>query len=235
MLFLFSLILLNFLSQLNLFLEDEGQIGKMSKEEALARLPKLTYLHKLPDGRPGAAWYIDQEKSRNKDPKFNAEKAGLRQCLMAAFKEESKIQLDGIKSPPGVLVNKIYHFVFNYDLIQDEITKLVSQGKLDCCDAVEVRMSLKEKLFPLCQHVIDTLSFPMKLPGNTTVEKEDVVATLKRFYKRDQDELIADRIKQGCGDCGGARSSGKRIVTPVAPQPIRRPPEERNWGRSFRR
>jgi hypothetical protein len=228
--------------------EEEGKVyptdtsttptqKKLSKAEAMAQLPKLGYLYKRSDGQPGAQWYIDEEKKKNTDPKFNAEKAGIRQCLVVAFKEEEKKQRDGIRFPPGVIVNKINHRVFNYDQIQDKITELVNKEELDCCDALNIRIALKDKLHELGRHVIDMLNFPLKMPGNVQIDKNEVEDTFERFYRRDMGELQGERRKQDCGDCGGFRSSS-RWQQPQQQRPQRSLPPRgtsRMGGRTFGR
>lgn len=181
--------------------------GKKSKKQVMEILPNLEYLYKRNDGQPGAKWFIEEERRKNADPKFNAEKAGLRRCLVVAFKEEEKKQRDGIRFPPGVLVNKINHRIFNYDVIQDKITELIEKEELDCCDAVDIRLALKDKLFKLGESILNILDFPLKLSDNVTVSKEELKRTLNKFYRRDIDELHTERNKQNCGDCGGFRSS----------------------------
>lgn len=197
---------------------------KKSKGQVMASLPELGYLYKRDDGQPGAKWFIEEEKKQNSDPHFNAEKAGIRRCLIVAFKDEQSKQRDGIRFPPGVLVNKINHRVFNYDTIQDKITELVNKKELDCCDAVDIRLALKDKLFKLGEGILSLLTFPLKLPGDIQVDKEDLRETLQRFYRRDIGELQAERKKQNCGDCGGFRASMRWK------QPSQQQSQQRNTG-----
>jgi len=202
---------------------DNSDKGKtLSKDEAIAHLPKLDYLHRRNDGQPGAQWFIDEERRINKTPGFNAEKAGIRRCLVVAYKEEEKKQREGIKFPPGVIVNKINHRVFNYDQIQDKITELVNNGTLECCDALDIRIALKDKLHQMGKDIIDMLTFPLQLPGKATVEKGAVLSTFERFYRRDMDELRTERTKENCGDCGGFRSSSRWSSPPRSTPPPRK-------------
>ncbi len=201
----------------------------LTRAEAEAQLPKLEYLYKRNDGQPGAAWFIEDEKKRNPAPGFNAEKAGIRQCLVSSYKDEEKLQKrrgDEIRFPAGVIVNKLSHRVFNYDQIQDKITELVNKGELECCDALDIRIALKDKLHQLGVQVIDMLTYPLKMPGGVQIEKDDVSVTFERFYRRDMDEFRAEKRKEDCGDCGGFRSSAR-----WGPKPAPKAPTTPSRGR----
>jgi hypothetical protein len=183
------------------------------KAEVQSQLPHLEYLYKR-NGEAGAAWFIEEERQRNSDPKFNSEKAGIRRCLLVSYKEESKRQ--GINNPASVVVNKLMHRVFNYDDIQDKITELLNQGKLDCCEAVDIRLALKDKLFEMVKKAVLMLDFPLKMFDGVNLGKEDIVAAHMRAYRRDIDYLQAERRQSGCGSCGGARAGA--IVRKHPPQ-----------------
>ncbi len=201
---------------------------KLSVDEARSKLPELGYLLKRKDGQPGAQSFIDIEKTRIKDT-AGAEKAGIRACLIRAFKDEQAVQRDGIRFPPGVIVNKINHRVFNYDEIQDKITELVDKNELDCCDAIKLRMRLKDKMHQLGLEVLDMIKFPLKVGGGVEVDGPDTYSTLDRFYRRDIGELRTQQGISGCGDCGGGRSSA-RWQAPVQ----QRQTQQRFAGSGFR-
>lgn len=190
------------IDQVNRFIKEEtdptGDLNTSNKAKVTASLPQLGYR----GGPDGVLPYFEIEKNKSE---------AIRQCIIDAFKKERELQRkrgDDIRFPPGVVVNKINHRIFNYDIIQDKITEFVNSGTLDCCDAVDIRLALKDKLFQLGKNIIHTIRFPLEL-GDKVLEKREIEQTLLRFYKRDIDELQEERNKNDCGNCGGGRSSEK--------------------------
>jgi hypothetical protein len=193
--------------------EEDGK--KFSALEALSMVPKIEYLGNY-RGKNGAKKFIEEAGGD--------ERSGITNCLKTAFLEEEDVQarFGGIKFPPGVIVNKIEHRIFNYDTVQDTVSKMVEDGRLDCCTAIIVRMKLKEKLHRMSEGIIRMLKYPFKLTETQIITNPNaLLQTNTRFLERDINKLQEEKTKAGCGNCGGGRSSARWKPTPAIPRPER--------------
>lgn len=173
----------------------------MTVPEALGAIPKLEY--------EGVKPFIDEARAKN--PKGNPEKEGIRNCLVFFYKKEKKLQerYGGIVSPAGVIIKKITHSIFNYDQIQGSIETLLNAGRLHCCDALIIRMRLKEQVFKSVEGVINNIT-ELKLGEGVNVSQKDLHHANFMDYEKNMKRIREERRKADCGDCGGQRSSQRR-------------------------
>src|SRR5690606_5284999 len=96
------------------------------------------------------------------------------------------------------------------DVIQNAISQLVGDGRLDRCDAINVRIELLEMLKRLAHHVIKMINPEFFQNKGIMITQEDIYYAYNKGHEVRLQRLRDERQKPGCGDGGGTTKSGQQ-------------------------